>query len=255
MTEREVHFITGAGSGMGRLAAQRALAAGAAVAAVDINEAGLNQLEGQPDNLLRLVVDITDFEAVKAAVIKTEQQLDPITRVMNAAAIMPYGLLEQQDNATIHRIMAINYGGLVNVAQATFPLMKRRGRGQFISFSSLAGHIPLIYVGAYNASKFAVTAFTEVLHHENRDCGVQVLCVCPPAVNTPLLDQGRATIWPKSLDLTPPIRPEQVLDAIDRAIEKGRFWVFPGLLANIYYRLRRWAPRFGWWLNHRLEGR
>ena len=64
MTEREVHFITGAGSGMGRLAAQRALAAGAAVAAVDINEAGLNQLEGQPDNLLRLVVDITDFEAV-----------------------------------------------------------------------------------------------------------------------------------------------------------------------------------------------
>lgn len=255
MNNKAVHFITGAGSGMGKLAAERALAGGAAVAAVDVNEAGLNSLEGADDRLLRLVVDITDFDAVKAAVVRTEQQLGPITRVVNAAAIMPYGLLDEQENTTIHQIMAVNYGGLVNVTQAAFPLMKRRGGGEFISFSSLAGHIPMIYVGAYNASKFAVTAFTEVLHHENRDCGVQVLCVCPPAVNTPLLDQGRATVWPKSLDLTPPIQPEQVLDALDKAIDKGRFWVFPGFLAHVYYRLRRWFPRFGWWLNHRLEGR
>lgn len=250
----EVHFITGAGSGMGQIAARRALADGAAVAALDVNSAGLDQL-GESEKLLKLTVDVTDFEAVKAAAAQTEEKLGPITRVMNAAAIMPYGLLAEQDNATIHRIMNINYGGLVNVTQATLPGMLERGGGEFVSFSSMAGHIPVIYVGAYNASKFAVTAFTEVLYHENKKSGVKFTCVCPPPVDTPLLDQARETVWPKAFRVAPPIEPEQVLDKIDKALARGRFWVFPDWLSRIFYSLRRWFPNFGWWLNHVLEGR
>lgn len=249
-----VHFITGAGSGMGQLAAERALREGAAVAALDVNQAGLDRL-GESDRLLKLRVDITDYDAVKAAAMQAESRLGPISRVVNAAAIMPYGLLAEQENKTIHRIMQINYGGLVNVTQATLPAMLQRGSGEFVSFSSMAGHIPIIYVGAYNASKFAVTAFTEVLYHENRNSGVKFVCVCPPAVNTPLLDQGRATIWPKSLDLVPPLAPERVLDQIEKAIRKNRFWVFPSLYARLIYSTRRWFPNFSWWFNHFLEKR
>ncbi len=251
---QSVHFITGAGSGMGQLAARKALVSGAAVAALDVNQAGLDALGDNPQ-LLKLQVDITDFDAVITAASQAETQLGPITRVVNAAAIMPYGLLAEQDNSTIHRIMQINYGGLVNVTQATLPAMLARGSGEFVSFSSMAGHIPIIYVGAYNASKFAVTAFTEVLHHENRNSGVKFVCVCPPAVNTPLLDQARDTIWPKSLDLVPPIKPEKVLDKIDQALARGRFWVFPSLYARLIYTMRRWFPNFSWWFNHFLEKR
>src|SRR5271170_4539941 len=103
----KVVFITGAGSGIGQLAAQRALRDGSAVAALDINEAGLNAL-GASDRLLKLVDDITDPEAVKEAVDKAERTLGPINRVINAAGIMPLGTLMTQDQALILRTMTIN---------------------------------------------------------------------------------------------------------------------------------------------------
>ena len=55
---------------------------------------------------------------------EAEATLGPVHRVYNAAAIMPLGKLLEQDNATVHRIMAINYGGLVNVAQAALPAVR-----------------------------------------------------------------------------------------------------------------------------------
>lgn len=248
-----IAFITGAGSGMGQLAAQRLLAQGWSIAAVDLNAAGLDRLPASP-KVLKLCLDITDAAAVAEAVARTERELGPIRRVINAAAIMPLGRILDQDIGTIHRIMTINYGGLVNIAKAALPAMIQRRSGEFVSFSSLAGHVPTIYVGAYNASKFAVTAFTEVLYQENRNSGVRFACVCPPAVATPLLEQGKATVWPKLFDEVPPIPPEQVLDRIERALAGARFWVFPSTPALWTWRLRRWFPTFTWWLIRRIEG-
>lgn len=250
----KVAFITGAGSGMGQLAARRALSAGWSVAAVDINAAGLEAL-GTSEHLRTFVVDVTGPTAVRDAVERTEQQLGPIDRLIHAAAIMPLGPLMEQDQELIHRIMSINYGGLINVAYAALPGMLHRGRGDFISFSSIAGHAPSIHFGGYNASKFAVCAFTEVLYHENRRSGVRFACVCPPPVATPLLQQARDTVWPKMLDKGAPLKPEAVLDAMESALERGQFWVMPGLITRIYYRMRRMAPGFLWRVVHHVEGR
>ncbi|MDD5175014.1 MAG: SDR family NAD(P)-dependent oxidoreductase [Sterolibacterium sp.] len=249
----KVVFITGAGSGMGQVAAKRALLAGSAVAALDVNAAGLEAL-GASERLLKLVVDITDPAAVKAAVERTERELGPIDRVINSAAIMPLGLLMKQDHALILRIMSINYGGLVNVARAALPGLLSRGRGDFISFSSIVGHVPSIYMGAYCSSKFAVCCFTEGLYHENRKSGVRFACVCPPAVATPLLDQARDTVWPKMFNLAPPTTPEKVLDTMEAALEKGRFWVMPEFGTLVYYWMRRFAPNLLWRVIHRVEG-
>lgn len=251
---KKVLFITGAGSGMGQLSARRALAAGWAVAAVDVNSKGLDALGDSPD-LLKLVVDITDAEAVEAAVARTEATLGPIERLTNAAAIMPLGLLSEQPRDLIHKIMAINYGGLVNVSKAALPRMVARGHGEFISYASMAGHWPLIYMGAYNASKFAVVAYTEVLYHEHRNSGVRILCACPPIVATPLLEQGRQTTWPKIFDQFPPITPEVVLEDIERSLARGDFWAFPGPLSRLVWRLRRLMPGVLWWRAHQIEGR
>ena len=81
--------------------------------------------------------------------------------------------------------MDINYSGVVNVAKAALPPMLERGEGDFISFASMAGWLPTLYMGAYDASKFAVVAFSEILYHENRNRGVRFACVCPPPVRTP----------------------------------------------------------------------
>jgi len=250
----KVQFITGAGSGMGQLSARRALRNGWSVAALDVDRTGLDLLGDEP-NLLKLGVDVTDASAVESAVEHTERQLGPIDRVTHAAAIMPLGLLAEQRSEVILKIMAVNYGGLVHVTKAALPRMLARRRGEFVSYSSAVGFWPILYFGGYSASKHAVIAFTETLYHENRDSGVRFACVCPPTVATPLLKQAKDTVWPKILDAFPPISPESVLDEVEKALARGRFWVFPGPLTAAVWRLRRWAPGILWWRVHKVEGR
>lgn len=248
----KVVVITGAGSGIGQLAARQALASGWKVAALDVNAKGLSEL-GASEALLTLVVDITDFSAVEAAVAEVAVRLGAIDRVIHAAGIMPLGPVLSQPREVIHKIMAINYGGLVNIAHATVPTMVARGQGEFVSFSSIAGHWPVMKMGAYNASKHAVAAFSEVMYHENRNSGVSFVCVCPPTVATPLLKQAAETVWPKLMDVFPPITSEAVLSAMERSLQKRQFWCFPGPFTRMSWLARRWVPGFMWWFDHRVE--
>jgi NAD(P)-dependent dehydrogenase (short-subunit alcohol dehydrogenase family) len=250
----KVALITGGGSGMGRLAARNLAAEGKLVAALDVNVDGLKETADGHDGILTIPTDVTDPGSVESAVKRCEQELGPIDRVYNAAAIMPTGLLLDQDLSIIQKIMDINYGGVVNVTKFSLPGMLERGHGDFINFASMAGWAPIMYLGAYNASKFAVVAFAEVLYHENRNKGVRFACVCPPPVATPLLKQAEDNVWPKTFDTAPPIEPQQVLDAIEVTLEKDTLWVFPGRGTRFGWRARRWFPGLVWKLVHRTEG-
>ena len=250
----KVALLTGAGSGMGQLAARRLAQAGAMVAALDVDETGLKETaEGHPTVTTRRL-DVTDIEAVNETVAWVESELGPIDRVVNAAAIMPFGKLLEQPVEQIHQLMAVNYGGLVNIAKATLPDLLERGRGDFISFSSMLGQMPTLLTGGYASTKFAVSCFTEVLYHENRDKGVRFVCVCPPAVQTPLLRQARETAWPKLLEDNPPISPEEVLDGVEKSLEKGEFWCLPGKGTRMGYIMRRLLPGAVWKQVHKVEG-
>ena len=248
-------LITGGGSGMGREAARRFASRGANVALFDLNEAGMAETAAGFDNVHGWSVDVTDFNAVCAAVAEVEAKLGPILRLYNCAAIMPFGKLVEQDNAIIHKQMAINYGGLVNITQAVLPGMLQQGRGDFVSFASMAGWIPMLKTGAYTATKFAVRAFTETLQHEHLNSGIRFACVCPPAVATPLLKQGKESDWPKMLeDQGEPITPEVVIDAIEKCLDKGKFFVLPTRDANIGVLMRRLFPGLIWKQVHQVEG-
>lgn len=255
MTSEKVTLITGGGSGMGQLASQNFAKAGRKVAALDVNAQGLAQTAAASSAISTWECDITDFERVRAVVAEVESQLGPIESVYNCAAIMPFGRLLEQDNGIIHKQMAINYGGLVNIAQATLPAMIQRRQGDFVSFASMAGLIPTLLTGAYSSTKAAVAFFTETLYHENRDTGIRFVCVCPPVVNTPLLDQGRESHWPKMLDEQgDPIQPQQVLDAIDVSLAKNEFWCLPGKGTRFARVFRGLAPGLIWKQIHEIEG-
>ena len=237
---------------MGRLAARRMADAGAKVAAVDVNEAGLAETAEGREGVHTWRLDVTDNQAVLATVKEVEDRLGPIDRVYNAAAIMPTGLLMEQDTETITRIMDVDYNGVVHVAKAILPGMLVRGRGDLINFASIAGWGPSLHFGAYNAAKFAVVAFSEVLYHENRGRGVRIIAVCPPPVATPLLDQ--ATSKPRMLEIGKPIPPGRVLDAIERDLAKGKPFCFPTAQTKLAQVMRRFAPGLVWWMVHRVEG-
>lgn len=248
-----VALVVGAASGMGRLAARRWAEAGGLACAADVDEAGLAETAKDLRNVEPRRLDVTDARAVADAVATIEATLGPIERVYNAAAIQPTSILAEQDVSEIRRVMEVNYGGVVNVSLAALPAMLARGRGALINFSSIAGWVPNMHFGAYCASKFAVTAFTEVLHHENRGRGVQILCVCPGQVDTPL--RAQALSKPKIMELgAAPQTPGSVLDAIEKAIAKRRLFVFARAQTATGWRLRRFLPRLMWWIDHRAEG-
>ena len=249
-------LVTGGGSGMGQLAARQFAAAGAHVAILDVNEAGLQETATDSDLIHPYVVDITDFEAVRAAVNEFESAYGPLDRVYNCAAIMPFGKLMEQDPKLTVKIMDINYGGLVCVARATVPGMVERGRGEFASFASMSGIIPSLMMGGYNASKAAVATYTEVLWHEHMNCGVKFVCVCPPAVATPLLKQGQESTWPKLMQQSEgeELSPGIVLAAVEQDLEKGNFWCMVTGQAKLGWRMRRFLPNAVWKNIHKIEG-
>lgn len=237
-----VALVTGAGSGMGRLAAQRLAARGAVVAALDVNEAGLAETTaGDGARIHAYPCDVSDTAAVEATVARVEADHGPIDRVMNAAGLARVGTLLAQSPVEIMQLMQVNYGGTVNVTAATLPAMLERGAGELVNFASLAGWIPQPKMGAYCATKFAVVAYSEALWLENRGHGVKFACVCPPAVSTPMLPDffGETDNQRKAR----PITPEQVIDAVERALAKDRFLVLPHASAKVLWRARRFAPR------------
>ncbi len=234
-------LITGAGSGMGRLAAWRLAAAGVNVAALDVNEAGLEDTAAHNPRVRVYQCDVTDRAEVDKVVAQVETDFGPIDRVMNAAGIARVGLLLDQDVGEMMRMMEINYGGTAAVCAATLPGMLERGRGELVNFASLAGWIPQKKMGAYCATKFAVVAYTEALWQENRGKGVKFACVCPPAVSTPMLPDFFAR--PESQKKAMPISADTVIDAIERALARDRFLVLPHASGKVLWRLRRFTPR------------
>jgi NAD(P)-dependent dehydrogenase (short-subunit alcohol dehydrogenase family) len=250
----KVALITGGGSGMGRTAARLLAQQGAQVAIFDVNEAGMAETAEGFDGIKPYAVDVSNTEAVHAAVVQVEADLGPIDRVASAAAIMPFGKLLEQDPKVQLKLMDINYGGLVNIATAALPGMIARGKGDFISFSSMSGVIPGLLMGGYCATKSAVQSYTEVLYHENRDKGVRFVCVCPPPVATPLWNQAKDTVVPKLTEAGEVIQPEDVLTDIEACLEKGKFFSFPGKQTHMGYIMRRLFPNYLWNYAHKAEG-
>jgi NAD(P)-dependent dehydrogenase (short-subunit alcohol dehydrogenase family) len=246
----DVALITGAASGMGQLSAWRLAGEGVKVAALDVDEDGLAHTAQRAPSITTFPCDVADFDEVERIVKQVEADLGPVDRVVNAAAIAPTAPLLDQPVDQIRRMMDINYMGVVNVTKAALPAMLKRGHGDLIQFASLAGWLPAHHFGAYSATKFAVVAFSEVLFHENGDQGVRMVCVCPPIVDTPLLEQVGQSAG-KLMEASGTIRPEVVLDAIEAGLDKGEFFVFPGPGTKSVWRMRRLIPSVLW---KQLEG-
>ncbi len=249
--EGNVVVVTGAASGMGRLAALRYAKAGKQVIALDMNEEGLQKTASESPNIEAHTVDLCDYKAVEILMNSAIARHKKIDRLVQCAGIFPLGPLSEQPIEVIHRIMDVNYKGTVNINRAVLAHMLENKSGDIINFASIAGWVPSLYAGAYNASKFAVVAYTEVLKEELKGSGVNIHCVCPPPVNTPMLNN--ADNKPQILEQAPAAEPEFVLDCMEKGIDKGKLFIFPGAQNRMAYYVRRFFPRFVWWVTHQAE--
>lgn len=247
-----VALVTGAGSGIGRLAAQRLAAQGAQVAALDLDADGLEVTRRYSPNVSTHVVDVTDAAALGDCVAHVAAASGPVDRLVHAAGICLPGPLVEQPAVDIERVMTVNYLGTVHAVKAVVDGMVERSRGDIVLLASMAGWVPSYRLGAYDASKFAVVAFGEVLAHELEGRGVRTVVVCPPPVDTPMLDGIRAAD-PRAIGDQPSIRAAEVLDAAETALERGEVFAFPGRGTRAAIRVRRHAPDVLWRRLARIE--
>lgn len=253
--EGTVAAVTGAGSGMGREMVRALVATGGHVAALDVNEVALKDVSAAFPPTRAFVCDVSDLDQVASVFSKIESELGPVDRLVNAAGIGVGGRLEAMELGKLRKAMQVNYLGTAHCVAQVIGSMRRRGRGEIINFASIAGWIPTVGMGAYCASKFALVAYTEVLARELEGTGIRILCVCPPSVRTPLLDDlvREGAVSEKGLKLMRPLTPVEVLDGIEKALHQRKLFHFPGRGTAMLWRLRRFAPRLMWSLARSLS--
>lgn len=247
-------LITGGGSGMGQLCARNHAASGWEVVILDVNDAGMQKTVEGFETIRALKVDVTSVQQVQDAISSVVSDGKRINKFYNCAAIMPFGRIIDQDVETMARIIDINVKGFIIPSKIVLEHMLEAGSGQFIGFASSAGLMPTLKTGIYSCSKAAVAFFMDVMHHENLNSGIQFVCVCPPAVNTPLLEQGKSTQWTKALEASEPLEPQEVLDEIEKCLKKKEFWCYPGKQTKFAVNFRRLFPGLFWKQIHKIEG-
>jgi NAD(P)-dependent dehydrogenase (short-subunit alcohol dehydrogenase family) len=239
-----VAIVTGAASGMGSLAARQLLESGWRVAAVDLPGATYASLADHA-GFHRFDCDVSEADQVAATAAAITERLGRVDRLVNAAGIAVAGPIEQVPAARFAAVMSVNYLGTVHWVKAVLPAMRARDSGEIVLFASLAGWFATPNMGAYTATKFAVVGLAETLRLELRGTGVTLRCVCPPGVQTPMLDDILRQDAPKgALKVLKPITAQQVMDAIDASLARPRagMYVFPGRGSTTVWRLRRFTP-------------
>lgn len=188
--EGKVAIVTGAGSGIGQAVAIRLAAEGAAVAAFDISEEGLEQTVGsitRDGGIGRAIrCDVTSEGSVATAVKEAVEALGAPDVVANVAGIGGFFNTVDMPIERWERILAVNLTGPFLVCRATLPYLLET-KGNIVNVASNTALMGQSYSAAYCASKAGVLMFSKALAAEYLSRGVRVNVVAPGGVDTPLI--------------------------------------------------------------------
>jgi short-subunit dehydrogenase len=187
-----VAVVTGAASGMGRALSWELGRAGARLALIDRDEAGLQRLHEELGRAgLRsaiAIVDVTDCEALHSAIRNLTDRLGPAEILIPCAGICGLDLVEKLDVEQIEKILRVNYLGVIHALDAVLPGMIERRSGRIVALISMTAIRGIPFEAAYGASKAALQNFLESLRPALRRRGIQVTMAYPGFVQTPLLE-------------------------------------------------------------------
>jgi 3-oxoacyl-[acyl-carrier protein] reductase len=175
-----VALVTGASRGTGAAIARRFAAGGARVGLLSRSGGDL----GLGDQAHAVRCDVSDREAVFAAVDEVVSQFGSLDCVVANAGVGAYGNFLELDPAHVEAMIDINLKGTLYTAAATLPHLIAAGGGDFVALASVAGLRAFPGETVYNASKFGQLGFTRSLDHELREHGVRATCVCPGGIAT-----------------------------------------------------------------------
>ena len=171
-------LVTGGASGIGRAVAELLLARGHSVAVLDLGG-------DAPSGAEFFQADVTDDASVRAAVEGAAARMGGLDVVVNNAGIGAAGTVADNDDDEWRRVFDVNVYGMMRVARAALPHLRRSDCAAIVNTSSVAATAGLPQRALYSATKGAVYSLTLAMAADHVDDGIRVNCVCPGTADTP----------------------------------------------------------------------
>ena len=185
-------LITGAGSGLGAAIARALASEGAWCVLAGRRPEPLERIRLEIGASARAIpTDVRDEAQIEALVAQTVAEFGGVDILVNNAGVFHETPLAETTTALWDETLAVNLRGAFLLCRAAWPHMQKRGRGQIVNVSSVAGVQGYAAEAAYCASKFGLNGLTAALALEGKPHNIRVSAVCPGAVDTPLWE-GRA---------------------------------------------------------------
>ena len=215
-----VTIITGASRGIGRAVAVAAAREGARVGLIARSDADLRHVLTDCGGRGAIALaDVADPDALTSAIRTLEDDLGPTDVLVANAGIGSYGAFADLTAEEAERLVRVNVLGTVHALRAVVPGMIERRRGHLVTIGSIAGRLGSPFEAIYSATKFAGVGLTEALVVELEPYGIGVSLVNPGPVATAF---GDARGHPYDRARPKPVPPEDVADAVIRAVTSGR---------------------------------
>ena len=183
-----VAVVTGAGRGIGAATARALARAGACVALLDRDAAGVTQtaeqIGVQGGEALPFTTDITDAFAVERTFDRVAEEWGRLDVLVNNAGVLREAPLEDLSEEDLQEMLDVNLRGVMVCARTAVPHMVRGGRGRILSAASVSTRLGAQGLTAYSAAKAGIVGMTRTWARELGPLGITANCVAPGLIDS-----------------------------------------------------------------------
>ncbi len=223
-----VVWVTGASSGIGLATALACARRGDRLVLSSRAQGPLDDAARQcralgAADVLVAPLDTADDAAVRAAGQRARQRYGRLDVVVQNAGVAAYGRVDELSADVLEGVLRTNVLGAALVAGEAVRTFRAQGGGTLVVVGSVLGRITVPWMGAYNATKFALRGLVRTMQQENRDVpGLRIVLVAPGGVDTPIYDQSATALGRRNRPPWPVASPEDVATTVLRAADGAR---------------------------------
>lgn len=218
----KVVVITGASSGIGKLAVQEFLNQGARVVLAarseDAMQEHLQTMEVGPDRALVVPVDVSKPDDVAQLAQKTLEHFGRVDVWINGASISTYAAVEQLEPHEFERVIQVNLLGSIYGSREALKIFKKQRYGNLINISSVLGKSSVPLQSAYVAAKHGIVGFTSSLREEMMAEGlypeIGISVILPASMDTPFFLHARSKLGRVPKPINPVYHPAKTVNAL-----------------------------------------